>query len=78
MRPHEASDRLLGRRIYAQLSGPLSSSQSRKSRNLTTKNADSYDYLCQQEQLPDREVMSLINPDEDGVATIAPVEPEGT
>jgi hypothetical protein len=30
------------------------------------------------EQLPDREVMSLINPGADGVATIAPVEPEGT
>ena len=30
------------------------------------------------EQLPDREVMSIINPGADGIATIAPVEPEGT
>lgn len=29
------------------------------------------------EQLPDREVMSIINPGADGIATIAPVEPEG-
>jgi hypothetical protein len=30
------------------------------------------------EQLPDREVMTVINPGVDGIATIAPVEPEGT
>jgi hypothetical protein len=30
------------------------------------------------EELPDREVMSVINPGADGIATIAPVEPEGT
>jgi hypothetical protein len=29
------------------------------------------------EQLPDREVMSVISPGADGIATIAPVEPEG-
>jgi hypothetical protein len=29
------------------------------------------------EQLPDREVMSIINPGADGIATIAPIEPEG-
>jgi hypothetical protein len=28
------------------------------------------------EELPDREVMSVINPGADGIATIAPVEPE--
>jgi hypothetical protein len=28
------------------------------------------------EQLPDREVMSIINPGPDGISTIAPVEPE--
>jgi hypothetical protein len=30
------------------------------------------------EELPDREVMTVINPGVDGIATIAPVEPEGT
>jgi hypothetical protein len=29
------------------------------------------------EELPDREVMSVITPGADGIATIAPVEPEG-
>jgi hypothetical protein len=29
------------------------------------------------DQLPDREVMSLINPGVDGIPTIAPFEPEG-
>jgi len=29
------------------------------------------------EQLPDREVMSVISPGADGIATIAPVEPDG-